>query len=227
VKIILTNDDGIEAPGIKALYSALQEFGTPIVVAPETQQSGVGHQITLDSTIRVNEIEEGRFSVSGTPADCTRIALNHIAPDACWVFSGINSGANLGTDVYVSGTVAAVREAAFHGCRGMALSQYISQDHEIDWDITRHQVIQLIRYLIEHDLDPGHFWNVNLPHPFGYETKLETKFCDLDKNPHAFSFDRKGNELAYVSNFHERPRHRGLDVDVCFSGKVSISRIAI
>lgn len=227
LKIIVTNDDGIEAPGIQALYEALKDFSDPIIVAPAKPQSEMSHRVTTKAPLRIKKIAENRYSVDGTPADCTRIALTRIAPDASWLFSGINSGANLGPDVYVSGTVAASREASFFGCRAIAISQYISRNNPIDWDITRHQTAPLVRRLIRHNLDAGHFLNVNLPHPIQYDSRLEMEFCEVDTLPHNFSYQQNGDELIYVHDYHKRPRLPGHDVDVCFSGKISVTCMTV
>ena len=115
MKIVLTNDDGIEAPGLDALFHCVLPLGDIIIVAPQKAQSGIAHRVTTRAPIRVNQIGQNRYRVEGTPADCSRIALKEIASDADWLISGINAGANLGSDVYNSGTVAAAREAAiFH-----------------------------------------------------------------------------------------------------------------
>ncbi|MGD8295075.1 MAG: 5'/3'-nucleotidase SurE, partial [Desulfobacterales bacterium] len=100
MKIILTNDDGIDAPGLDALENCFRDSVQLVIVAPAQSQSGVGHQVTTRSPIRVNQIELNRFSVEGTPADCARLALKQISPGADWLVSGINAGANLGSDVY-------------------------------------------------------------------------------------------------------------------------------
>ncbi len=98
MKIILTNDDGIDAPGLEALSQILRAVSTPIIVAPEQPQSGISHSVTTRSLISINRLGENRFSVGGTPADCARLAVKEIAPDAAWLISGINPGANLGSD---------------------------------------------------------------------------------------------------------------------------------
>ena len=112
MKIILTNDDGIEAPGLLALYEALPADYRLVVVAPENSCSGFGHQVTTHTAIAVRRIDSDRYGVKGTPADCSRLSLKVLAPGADWLIAGINAGANLGSDVYNSGTVAAAREAA-------------------------------------------------------------------------------------------------------------------
>lgn len=126
--ILLTNDDGIHAPGLRYLYHALKKAGHKVqVVAPLTEQSAVGHAITLLSPLRMHEIKEKDFegiAVNSTPADCVKLALSTIytgkVPDL--VFSGINAGANVGPDVMYSGTVAAATEASHNNCRAMAVS---------------------------------------------------------------------------------------------------------
>src|SRR6187401_227730 len=110
MKFLLTNDDGIDAPGLEALISAARTLGEPVVVAPAGPQSGVSHAVTWHGGVRIESRGDERYAIHGTPADCTRLGLLRVVPDATWVLSGINHGANLGADVYYSGTVAAVRE---------------------------------------------------------------------------------------------------------------------
>src|SRR5436189_111472 len=98
-----------------------------------TPDSGCGHRVTTDGPIRLMKRSDTRWAIDGTPADCVRVALAKLAPDVAWVLAGINHGGNLGADVYHSGTVAAVREAAFHGKPAIAFSQYCKRGHEIDW----------------------------------------------------------------------------------------------
>ena len=122
--LILTNDDGIDAPGIRALLKAV-EGQKVIVAAPVDHLSGCGHQVTTTKAINVHRRSVTEYAIAGTPADCTRIALSNLCPEAKFVLSGINAGGNMGADVYISGTVAAVREAAFHGVSGIAVSHYL------------------------------------------------------------------------------------------------------
>src|SRR4051812_38417238 len=124
MKLLLTNDDGIDADGLQALCDAARPLGEPVVAAPALPQSGVSHAVTTGTAFRVEPRGPGRFAVAGTPADCVRVGLHRLAPDAAWVLSGVNHGGNLGADVYYSGTVAAVREAVLHGWPGVAFSHY-------------------------------------------------------------------------------------------------------
>ena len=228
MKFVLTNDDGIDGHGLEALHDCLKDRGQIVIVAPLQPQSGIGHQVTTRSALRVAEVAQNRYSVDGTPADCARIALKSIVPDADWLIAGINPGANLGSDVYNSGTVAAAREAAILGCRSIAISQYIARDHRINWKITENHACQALEMLLKHRLAAGHFWNVNLPHPFDEVMELDFQFCRLDINPHRYAYVKDGDEYVYDGNIHERPRQTGTDVAVCFDeGKISITRIAV
>lgn len=125
--ILLTNDDGIRAVGLRALYAALNKAGHRVhVAAPMTEQSAVGHAVTLFSPLRVKEVEEAGFSglgISGTPSDCVKLALSHLLPKKPdMIVSGINAGANVGVDVLYSGTVSAATEGALAGVPAMAVS---------------------------------------------------------------------------------------------------------
>src|SRR4028119_574931 len=110
--ILISNDDGIAAPGLAALISAVEDLGDVVVAAPDRERSAASHSITLNSPLRVDELTPGRFAIDGTPLDCLYLAALHFAPrhpDLC--LSGINDGYNLGADVFYSGTVAAAVEA--------------------------------------------------------------------------------------------------------------------
>ena len=227
MKIVLTNDDGVDAPGLHALYLALEGTGEMKVVAPQESHFAMGHGVTTRSPIKVREIGKHRFGVDGTPADCTRLALKVVFPEADWVIAGINPGANLGSDVYQSGTVAAAREAAILGCRAIAISQYVAKDHQIGWDITKHHAEAVLKMLLRKHLDQGYFWNVNLPHPLNYISSIEYVYCDIDPNPHQYLYRKEGEGYVYEGTIHDRPRDSGRDVDVCFGGQVSMTRIPI
>ena len=228
MKIVLTNDDGIGAPGLDALYDGVSPMGDIIIVAPQAAQSGIAHRVTTRAPIRVNRVAENQYSVEGTPADCTRIALKEIAGDADWLISGINAGANLGSDVYNSGTVAAAREAAILGYPAIAISQYISKDNEVEWAISGHHAGAVIKMLLDRELGRKYYWNVNLPHPIEMEPALSHQFCGLDTHPHQYVYHQDGDEFIYKGTIHERPRDPGKDVAVCFDEhKIAITRLAV
>ena len=132
---LLSNDDGIDADGLTALRRIAEAlFDEVWVVAPASQMSQIGHRVTTDTPIRYERRGERAFAIDGTPADCVRVALAHLLPVAPdWVLSGINHGGNLGRhDFAISGTVAAVREAAFQGIPGVTLSHYLRRGLRVD-----------------------------------------------------------------------------------------------
>ncbi|HBY58400.1 MAG TPA: 5'/3'-nucleotidase SurE, partial [Solibacterales bacterium] len=157
MRILLTNDDGIDAPGLAALERACAGLGEVFVVAPAEQQSNMGHRVS--AAIEVAETGPGRWSVAGTPADCSRIALTTLTGPVDWVLSGINRGGNLGADIYMSGTVAAAREATLLGYRAAAFSQYVRRGAPLDWDVAAGRVRRVMGMLFERELPPAVFWN--------------------------------------------------------------------
>lgn len=227
MNLILTNDDGLGEPGLEALYQAVAGLGARWVVAPDGPRSGCGHAVTTDRGIRFERREEGRIAVAGTPVDCVRLALSHFRPEASWVLSGINAGGNLGADVYVSGTVAAVREAAFFGTPGVALSQYVRRDRPLDWGRVGAWTTRVLGALLDRSLEPGTFWNVNFPHPGPEGPEPEIVFCPLDRSPHPVRYRVEGDFAHYVGDYHSRPRQPGTDVDVCFRGDIAVSLVRL
>src|SRR6267154_4283997 len=121
--ILVTNDDGVGAPGIAAAAEALKEIGDVIIAAPDRERSASSHSISLDRPLRVDEVEAGVFAIDGTPVDCVYLALLHLVPRApALCVSGINNGYNLGSDVFYSGTVAGAVEAALRNVPAIAVS---------------------------------------------------------------------------------------------------------
>lgn len=128
MKILISNDDGFDSPGIRALAHEASQIGEVVVVAPHRERSTAGHSLTLHKPLRIKEHSPGFFSASGTPADCIYLGIHHILkqkPDL--ILSGINRGANLGTDVFYSGTVAAAREGALMNIKSYAFSMVSMQ----------------------------------------------------------------------------------------------------
>jgi 5'-nucleotidase len=227
MKLLLTNDDGIDAPGLAALAEAAQHLGEIVTVAPVECHSGCGHRVTTDEDFTVTTHEQSRLAVAGTPADCVRVALHTVSPEPDWVLAGINAGANLGADVWVSGTVAAVREAVLHGKRGIALSQYRRRDREFDWRRTTAWAVELLRDLMARPLEPGSFWNVNFPHLEPTAAMPPVVMCPLNRHPLPLSYRREGDRLRYNGNYHERRRDHGSDVAVCFEGQIAVTLIRL
>lgn len=174
LRILMTNDDGIHAPGIRHLWHALREIADVTVVAPDREQSAVGLSITVRQPLRVEEMDwEGHgniFAVNGTPADCIKIAVNVVLdqkPDL--ILSGLNRGSNAGRNVLYSGTVAAAIEGTMHDIPSIALSCYDYHDRP-DYPAAAHHVPQILNYINEHPLPRGSLLNVNFP-----SSKLEVQ----------------------------------------------------
>jgi len=222
---ILTNDDGIDAPGLKALAAAITS--EKIIVAPKEHLSGCGHQITTHRPIHVEQRGKNAYAIDGTPADCTRIAITQIDPEVKYVLSGINAGGNLGVDVYTSGTVAAVREACIHGIPGIAISHWIKRPLEIDWEWATNWTIKIIRVLLEQNLQPGYFWNVNLPHLEEGKPDPEIIFCEPSNQPLPVNYRVEGDLYYYHGEYAKRGRSPGTDVDVCFSGNIAVTLLKV
>jgi 5'-nucleotidase len=223
--LLLTNDDGVDAPGLEALRVAAEGLGRCRVVAPSGPFSGCGHKVTTHSPIVVARRGEDRLAVEGTPADCVRLALHHLAPELSWVLSGINAGGNLGTDVYHSGTVAAVREAVIHGRPGIAVSHYIARGYPIDWSRAAEWTRRVLGELLCRSWEPGTFWNVNLPYrpPGGPDPPIV--FCPLDPSPLPLVYRVEGESAHYCGDYHLRSRRPSSDVDVCFRGQIAVTLI--
>jgi 5'-nucleotidase len=161
--ILLTNDDGIDAEGLRALEKHVAGLAETLVVAPDRERSAVSHGLTIHAPLELNKVGPGRYTLNGTPADCVIYALKHLAaplPDL--VLSGINHGANLGDDIMYSGTVAAAREASRHGIPSVALSQAYD-DRPIRFDAGARFIRQLIENLIRQKDRGGLCLNVNIP----------------------------------------------------------------
>ena len=162
------------------------------------------------------------------PADCARVGLLKLVPDAKWVLSGINHGGNLGADVHYSGTVAAVREAVLHGWPGVAISHYRHDKREFDWERAADWVARVLADLIVRPIEPGLFYNVNLPHLGSSDAEPEVVFCALDPHPLPLSYrHEEGGELFYDGIYRLRERKQGADVDVCFGGRIAVTAIRL
>jgi 5'-nucleotidase len=245
--LVLSNDDGVHAEGLATLHEVLSAVDDCLVVAPTGPQSGVGHAVTTGTPMGIVEVGARRFALDGTPADCARVALGsrgafarrvlELGDDGdastaspgggLWLVSGINHGANLGVDVYISGTAAAAREAAILGFPAIAISQYFGRHERPDWGYTADRARKTLARLLERPPSPGCFWNANLPHPIDGSSDQEIVFCPLDPSPHAFEYETRDGHLHWVSDFHNRPRVKDHDIDVCMGGRIAVTEIPI
>jgi len=224
--LILTNDDGIDAPGIQALRAAIADQPN-CVVAPDQHLSGCSHQLNRGGPIAIQKRDENSFAIGGTPADCTRVALSHLCPEAKWVLSGINAGGNMGADTYVSGTVAAVREAALMRVPGIAISHFIQKGQPIDWQRATQLTMKVLRTLMAEELAPGCFWNVNLPHLTEIDPEPDLIFCSSCTQPLPTEFKVEDDKFYYIGEYGKRRRDPGSDVEVCFGGGIAVTKICL
>jgi len=223
--LIITNDDGIDAPGIRALFKAVNGLG--VIVAPLDHLSGCGHQVTTTRPIHVQRRSDFEYAIAGTPADCIRIAITHLCQDVKFVVSGINAGGNMGVDTYISGTVAAVREAAIHRIPGIAVSHYRQGKRNVDWDVAARWTSGVIAALINRPTEPGTFWNVNLPHLEPGDPEPKVVFCEPSTQPLPVNYRIEGEDFYYVGEYALRDRTPGTDVDVCFSGHIAVTQLRL
>lgn len=156
-----------------------------------------------------------------------RVGLQLLVPDAMWVLSGINAGGNLGADVHHSGTVTAARESVLHGWPAVALSHYRKRGLALDWERAAKWAVRVLRDLVGQPRDRGSFWNINLPHLLPATPDPDVEVCQLDPSPLPLTFRRQEDGWLYAGNYHQRQREPGTDVDVCFRGKIAVTRIKL
>jgi 5'-nucleotidase len=235
--ILLTNDDGIDAQGLLALQNAALSlpFARVIIVAPASEQSQCGHRVTTHQPLITESRGPDRYAVHGTPADCVRVALFglNLKPDL--VLSGINHGGNMGQDLVISGTVAAAREAAYHGLPAIALSHYLIRDLPIDWTRITTWTTHLLNLIPAHTIAPGTFHNINFPHlPPGSETLPQIIPTQPARSPLNVAFATSQpqgtpniTEFFYTAPYSTRPQDPGSDVQATFSNHISWSKLSV
>ncbi len=219
--ILVTNDDGITAPGIRTLISVMNEIGDVVVVAPDSPQSGMGHAITVDSTLYCNPIhvDDGvqlEYSCSGTPADCVKLAVNEILnrkPDLC--VSGINHGSNSSINVIYSGTMSAAVEAGIEGVPAIGFS-LLDYNWDADFKPCKDFVKRITESVLKNKLPEGVVLNVNIPNL----KKEEIKGIKICRQAHGLwkeDFDKRtsplGKDYYWLSGKFENLDH-GEDTDL-------------
>jgi 5'-nucleotidase len=207
MRILCTNDDGIDAAGLSALEAAAAEFGEVWTVAPATEQSAKSHSFTMHDPLRVQQHGERRFSVTGTPADCTYLALHHLLPARPdLVLSGINRGSNLSNDVLYSGTVAGAREAAGVGIPALAASLWV-RSGQPRWDTAQAMVRLVTQRILRHGLPDRVLLNLNVPDVAPGEIK-GLRVAPLGRRWYAPAVEEKldprGRRYYWIGGDHER-----------------------
>lgn len=194
-RILITNDDGIHAPGIALLEAIARELSDDVwVIAPDHEKSGASHSISLHNPIRMRQLDDKRYQITGTPTDCVLMAVCELMTDGppTVVLSGINSGANLAEDVSYSGTCAAAMEGTLLGARAIALSQIRALDGQADFAPAARYAPGIIARLIEADDWPaGSFVNVNFPNAAPKAVSGVRLTVQGQRPPGSFSIDAR------------------------------------
>lgn len=198
--ILVTNDDGVTAPGIRALISVMKQLGDVVVVAPDSPQSGTGHAITVNNTLHINKIDidpevELEYSCSGTPVDCVKFAVSEILkrkPDLC--VSGINHGANSSINVIYSGTMSAAVEAGIEGIPAIGFS-LLDYNWNADFEPAKAYVKKITEEVLQNGLPEGVILNVNFPKLKANEIK-GVKICRQAKAMWQERFDKRQTPMG-------------------------------
>ena len=198
MQILITNDDGIHAPGIVALAEAFSEVGEVTVVGPEFEQSGVSHALTFLTPLFVNEMESRnpkvkRFAVNGTPSDCAKLGILELCPQKPdLVVSGINGGLNVGINCLYSGTLAGAREAALFNVPAFAVSiDVVHKGVHEPRHVNRAAELSrpLILELLKSEISAGSYFNINYP-IFALENDAQTKFVSMETRRFDYNFEK-------------------------------------
>jgi 5'-nucleotidase len=222
--ILLTNDDGIQAVGLRTLRDAMEGLGTISIVAPSREQSGAAQSLTLRQPIVCHEVAEREWAIDGTPADCVIVALHRLLrepPDI--VISGINYGANLGENAYYSGTVGAAREAALHHIPAVAMS-LCSKKSGVDFKPSARVARTAAELVLSERLPDQVLLNINVPEPWTGGARFTRQSKKITRNQLSEGKDPRGR--LYFWLFEQR-----IDSDVApdsdyhaiFAGEVSIT----
>lgn len=228
--ILLSNDDGYEAPGIVCLAQALASIARLTVVAPDRNRSGASNSLTLENPIRAHTMANGVIRVDGTPTDCVHLAITGLlSQEPDMVVSGINAGANLGDDVLYSGTVAAAMEGRFLGLPAIAVSMV--GHAPVNYATAAQCVVRLVQHLVQHPLPVDTILNVNVPdRPYaqlaGYQT---TRLGHRHKaEPVVKTQDPRGRDIYWVGPAgEEADAGPGTDFHAIRQGFVSVTPLHV
>ncbi len=228
--ILLSNDDGVRAPGIRALAGALADIGEVVIAAPDRERSAAAHSISLDRPLRVERAAPNVYAIDGTPVDCVYLALHHLVPrkpDLC--LSGINNGFNLGSDVFYSGTVGAALEGALRGVSAIALSleRQSPQDYTHAAAFSR----ELVRDILARGRDaiePETLLNVNLPSGPVRGLRATTLGRRIYRDQVSVRQDLRGRNYYWIGGPEEKGEDLpGSDCSAVQEGLVSVTAIGL
>ncbi|CAL1692365.1 5'-nucleotidase SurE [Brevundimonas subvibrioides] len=237
MKILLTNDDGIEAEGLACLERIARTLSDDVwIVAPHEEQSGKGRGITLTEPLRVNQFGDKRFSVTGTPTDCVVLAVNDLMPERPdLVLSGVNRGHNVGEDCSYSGTVAGALQGMAFGIRSIALSQSLERFHDevtAHWETSEAFAPAIISRLLAQTWEPGVVMNLNFPARAPEDvTEVEVTVQGFRQagEMHAVKrTDLRGRDYYWMSFRGTKQDHTpGTDLRAMDDGKISVTPLHI
>jgi len=226
--ILITNDDGIHAPGLRALAASLQGLGTITIVAPSHERSAAAQSLTLRQPIYCDKIAEREYSIDGTPADAMILAFHHLLaekPDI--TISGINPGGNLGENIYYSGTVGASMEAAINRTPAVAVS-VAYKGRGLDFAPAAHLTRALLPMVLREGLPPGVMLNVNVPQDWTGEVRITRQSSKITRNVLKPGTDPRGRQYFWLS---EQQFKEGIEPDTDHAairdGAVSITPLMI
>ena len=228
-RVLVTNDDGYDAEGIKLLTEIAESLAKEVwVVAPSEENSGAGHSLTVRRSIDVSQLSDRKFSVDGTPTDCVIIALNQLMRDSKpdLVLSGINRGVNIAEDVTYSGTIGAAYEAAIAGVRAIAFSQELSVDSEINWSSAKLSAADVIKKLYSQQWKDDCLLNVNFPSRQVNEGKIKITTQGRHKKGDDVASDGGQRYKIGAVRLDNTPQ-QGTDVQALKNGIISITPITI
>ena len=222
--ILLTNDDGIEAPGLRALAAELEDFATISIVAPSREQSGAAQSLTLRQPIICHQIAEREWAVEGTPADCVIVALHKLLPERPdLVISGINHGSNLGENVYYSGTLGAAREAALHHLPAVAVS-LASKGPAARLDVAARLARSLAELILREGLPNQVLLNVNVPEPWSGAVRFTRQSKKITRNQLSEGKDPRGRRYFWLfEQKFDKDFEPGTDYAAIAAGAVSVT----
>jgi 5'-nucleotidase len=238
MRILLTNDDGVHAPGLAVLEAIASELSDDVfVIAPESDQSGVAHSLSLSDPLRLREVSPRHYAVKGTPTDCVIMGVRMIMADRRpdLVLSGINRGQNVAEDVTSSGTIAGAMEGAMLGIPSIALSQAYGGAQgraSIEWDATEAHAAPLIRKILSLGIAPGGLVNVNFPACPPDEIKGVAFTRQGQRNAELMRVEqrRDGRGFPYYWLMFQRGEIRfedGTDLAALAAGKISVTPLRL
>jgi 5'-nucleotidase len=234
MRILVTNDDGINADGLKILEKIAHAISDDVwVVAPEAEQSGAGHSLTLHNPVRVRKIDAKRYAVLGTPTDCVLLAMKQIMlkHKPTLILSGVNRGSNVADDVTYSGTIAAAMEGCILGVPSIALSQLFDDENKIHWATAEKHAPAIIKTLLKKPWAKNTLMNLNFPNVVSAKVK-GIKVCSQGKRivniQLAERKDPKGRPYYWLGGERDHtPEAKNVDVDFLQKGYITITPLSM